>query len=454
MTARTWAPGSEAFAIFLIKMMVSALYILALDFAYRAYLPRFWGSWGFFYFLKSDGDYFLMFIFALIPAAWLRSANTRPSSFFQLILYLLVYVPTIVVSFNAVPILTGRLLMLWTNLLLGSAIIASITNYLPLYLGRLRLPQNHGPILLVFVVAVMLTLVIYANGSNIDIFAFRDIYKHRFAVAKQETFAPAVYSYWWLSGAILPLGLVWSTHTRNFLFFAVCFSLQIVMFGVSASKAAGLTAFATPLVYIFANMFQKSFGIVIISIFSIFVLAAGLFTTNDGMIGIIISTLLARTIGIPGLTAMQYDNFFSTFGYTYWSHVNIVRLFVDYPYSRDIPYEVGMHFYKNDLLSWNANFWASDGIAALGLPGIIIISVFAGITFRVLDQSCKHIDPRVSAAWALTPAMALANVGLFTCLLTDGFGVMILIAFMLPASLSDCIVPDPTGVDRRAKRTP
>lgn len=436
-------PGSEAFAIFLAKMLVSALYILALDFAYRAYLPKFWGSWGFLYFPKSDGEYVLMFLVALIPAAWLRSENTRPSTLFQLVLYLLVYVPTIVVSFNAVPVLTDRILALWANLLLGTAIIAAITNYLPLYLGRLRLPHNHGPVLIVLFVALMLALVIYANGSNIDIFAFRDIYKHRFAVAKQEAFGPAVYSYWWLSGAILPLGLAWAMHTRNFLLFTVCFVLQIVMFGVSASKAAGLTAFATPLFYIFANMFRKSFGIALIAFFAILVSAAGLLTTNDGLIGIVISTLLARTIGIPGLTAMQYDDFFSTYGYTYWSHVNIIRLFVDYPYSRDIPYEVGMHFYKNDLLSWNANFWASDGIAAFGLPGIIIISVFAGLTFRVLDQSCKHIDPRVSAAWALTPAMALANVGLFTCLLTDGLGIMILIAFMLPASLLIRSDPDP-----------
>ena len=431
---RRWTPQSETFAIFAVKMAVSALYILALDFAYRAYLPKFWGSWGFLHFPKSDTEYVLMVLVALVPAAWLRSANERPSTLFQLILYLLVYVPTIIVSYNAVPSLNDRLFSLWASLFAGTALIAAITSFLPLYLGRIRLPPNHRSVLIALAVAAMLSLVIYANGSNIDIFAFRDIYKHRFAVAKQESFAPAVYSYWWLSGAILPLGLVWATHTRNFLLFFVCFVLQIIMFGVSASKAAGLTAFATPLLYIYACYFRKSFGIVMISIFAIFVMSAGLFATNQGIAGIIISTLLARTIGIPGITAIQYDEFFSTYGYTYWSHVNVVRLFVDYPYSRDIPYEVGMHFYQNDLLSWNANFWASDGIAAFGLPGIIIISILAGITFRVLDQSCKHIDPRVSAAWSLTPAMALANVGLFTCLLTDGFGIMILIAFMLPAT--------------------
>ena len=423
---------SRASALFVMKMLAAALYIAALDFAYRAYLPKFWGGWGFSYFDKSDADHSAMFIVAVLPAIWQRSANTRPSTLFQLILYIIVYVPTIVVSYNVSPILSDRIISLWMHILFGTAIIAAMTTYLPLYLGRVTMARNHRTVLITTAFCVMFGLVVYGYGSNIDIFSFRDIYKHRFEVLKQEPFAPAVYSYWWLSGAILPLGLVWAIHTRSLLLFAVCFMAQIIMFGAISSKSAGLTAFATPLFYLFACVFKESFGTVLILAVALLVTLAGAFATNAGLVGIVISTLLARTLGIPGITAVQYDKFFSTYGYTYWTHINFIRLFSDYPYSREIPYEVGMHYYHNDLLSWNANFWASDGIAAFGLPGIIIISIFAGLVLRILDQSCKHLDPRLTAAWALAPAMALSNIGLFTCLLTDGLGVMILIAFMLP----------------------
>jgi len=425
--------GSQAFLLFVAKTAASASYIYALDFAYRAYLPKFWSGWGFDYFPKSDFDHLLMVIVALMPSLWQKSINDRPSTMFQLILYLVVYVPTVIVSYNASLALTGHIFAIWLHLLAGTAIIAALTNFMPLYLGRIIMARNHRTILIVLAVGVMFGLVMYGNGGNIDILSFKDIYKHRFEVLKQEPFAPAVYSYWWLSGAILPLGLVWAMRARNLLLFLACFAGQIVMFGVASSKAAGLTAFATPLFYIFTCTFRRWFGVALISVFALLVAAAGILTTNQGIVGIIVSTLLARTLGIPGLTATQYDGFFSTYGYTYWSHVNFVRLFIAYPYSREIPYEVGMYYYHNDLLSLNANFWASDGIAAFGLPGIIIISIVAGLVFRVLDQSCKHLDPRLTAAWALTPAMALSNIGLFTCLLTDGFGIMILIAFMLPA---------------------
>lgn len=425
-------PQSRDFVVFAAKMIVAFAYVAALDFAYRAYLPKFWSDWGFVYFPKPTETHAAMFLVGLIPALWTRSINTRPSTLFQLIIYIIVFVPTIVVSYNVSPSVHEHLVTLWLSLVAGSAIIAIITNGLPMYLARVEMARNHRTVLMAFVFLLLFGLVIYGYGSSIDILSFRDIYKHRIEVAKQEAFAPAVYSYWWLSGAILPLGLVWSIHYRRPLLFIGCFAAQIIMFGVSASKSAGLTAFVTPVFYLFACVFQRWFGVALLATVAMLVAAAGLFTTDQGLVGVVTSTLLARTLGIPGITAMQYDQFFSEYGYTYWSHINFVRLFIDYPYFREIPYEVGTYFYNNDLLSWNANFWASDGIAAFGLPGVLIVSVLAGIVFRVLDQSCRHLDPRLTAAWALTPAMALSNIGLFTCLLTDGLGVMILIAFILP----------------------
>ena len=82
----------------------------------------------------------------------------------------------------------------------------------------------------------------------------------------------------------------------------------------------------------------------------------------------------------------------------------------------------------------NANFWATDGIAALGLVGIPVISIFVGLILYAVDvASQKH---RMGfAVTSLLPIMLLmCNISIFTTLLTGGlFFWMVTMAVMPPA---------------------
>lgn len=416
-----------------LKILVAILYCCAFQYAYSAYLPKYWGYWGF-KILQKDIIYFVLsIVIATVPVIWMKSANHKPSTLFFWILYIVVYVPTIIVSFNVAPYIGERVLSLWLALLIGFGIMSFITHNAPINLKNITMPVNHFLIIISTITVVLFALIFSAYGSSIDIFAYKDIYKQRFAVAEIEVPSAAVYAYWWLSHAILPLGIVWGLHNKSWVLTFICFVGQILMFGVGASKAAGLSAFISPLMYLFCRAFRTWFGVTLLAFTALLVTLAGQFATDStSIVGIVVSTLLARTLGIPGLATVQYYDFFEKYGLTYWSQVKGIGWFVDYPYSQDIPYVIGTQLYRNPQLSWNANLWASDGLASAGLPGIILISVVAGFVFRILDQACKHIDPRVTAAWALTPAMALANIGLFTAILTEGLGMMILLALFLP----------------------
>jgi hypothetical protein len=141
---------------------------------------------------------------------------------------------------------------------------------------------------------------------------------------------------------------------------------------------------------------------------------------------------------------MSYDfyDFFSRHGYTYWSHVRFVSRFIPYTYDLQIPYLIGREYYGNDVLSANAHFMATDGIAAAGIPGLLLISAVAGLVLYVIDLLAKRHDRLFLLLLLAGPLIALLNVGLFTTLLTDGLGVLIvLLAIMPPVRSADAPHP-------------
>ena len=62
------------------------------------------------------------------------------------------------------------------------------------------------------------------------------------------------------------------------------------------------------------------------------------------------------------------------------------------------------------------HFWAYDGIAAWGLPGILVISVVCALVFWLLDSAAQRHDPRFAGLVTCYAAYNLANISLFTSL--------------------------------------
>lgn len=88
-----------------------------------------------------------------------------------------------------------------------------------------------------------------------------------------------------------------------------------------------------------------------------------------------------------------------------------------------------------ETLNVNASFLATDGIAALGLVGVVIISAFVGLIIRFIGQLVTAIDPRIVLVALLPVITNLSNSSLFTTALTGGgiISVLILAAWPGPA---------------------
>ena len=86
----------------------------------------------------------------------------------------------------------------------------------------------------------------------------------------------------------------------------------------------------------------------------------------------------------------------------------------------------------------NANFFAFDGIAGFGLPGIPMMGLVCAAMFWALDCCTRRYPIAISASALTMCTVSLANVSLFSAFLGGGFMLwMLLFVFMPQHLLSD-----------------
>src|SRR5439155_25815507 len=83
-------------------------------------------------------------------------------------------------------------------------------------------------------------------------------------------------------------------------------------------------------------------------------------------------------------------------------------------------------------LDSTAHFWATDGLAALGLPGILLISVFCALLLWAIDSVAEKHDPKLVALLISFAAFNLANISIFTSLLSGGLALLMLLLYLMP----------------------
>jgi len=142
--------------------------------------------------------------------------------------------------------------------------------------------------------------------------------------------------------------------------------------------------------------------------------------------------ILMRTLSLGGLLTAQYYNFFRINPLTYYSHVTGVNWFVHYPYANPVGIEVGTYTSGNPTFDATAHFWAADGLQALGLPGVLLISVFCSVVFWVFDSAAQRHDPRLAALVTCYAIYNMANISIFTSLLSGGFALLMIILSLIP----------------------
>jgi hypothetical protein len=416
-------------------VLTIGLYIALFQWVYVQYLFPTFDYLGFGFNSPPPRYLFLAWVLALSPSLWMPLRLTRPSQLAYWVLYISVFLPSMFVPLYAEMEPDREIAVLMLVFFLAF-LVMGLGYRLPLWRTR-GIPLSaqafwKGLGTLFAAVAVFLMVVF---RSNLHFVSFNDLYDLR-AAANDITNDFADFAFMLLTGAISPFFMGYGLFYRRRGLFLWGAAGQLLAYSVGGTKGSILSLLFIPGMYLLLRVRRIPFGALFsLACFALLAVFAGTYLAAGKEPGVALSMVLfvvfSRTLGMGGLLTAQYFDFFQSNPFTYWSHLKIVNWFVHYPYQYPVGQELGLAYAGTIRLDATTHFFATDGIEAAGLPGLFLIAVFCGIVFWVLDSASQKHDPRLAALITTYAAYNLANISIFTTLLSGGLGLIILLLYLL-----------------------
>jgi hypothetical protein len=272
-------------------------------------------------------------------------------------------------------------------------------------------------------------LVIYWGNLHFPSFG-EDLYTVR---AENESLGAGLVTRYvssWLSTVLVPLCLAYGLTKKKPLYLTGGMVACLVLYLATSIKIIILLPFVYVGFYVLARKrLLKFYPVLTVTIVALII---GLMAAaNWGTIAFVVSSIvLMRTIGNGGQLTMAYYDFFVSHPHTDYSHVNGINLLVHrYPYGDLAVGQVVGQYYWSPEMNANANFWATDGLAALGLPGVIVVSVLCALFFIALNSVTREQNLLFVVLCFLSFANILLNQSLFSSIWSGG-GFLLLLFFL------------------------
>lgn len=408
---------------------------------YATYLSTRWGYMGFEMVRAPFWMIAATYGLAAAPALLLpRSTNRRTIVVFYL-LYLLLYVPS-------------QFCLLFTTG--GSAEASQIALVLAAGFGilawSLRLavwPIRVRPLgerwflgLLIAATILCFFVVLRVGWSNLRFVSFFDASAVRRArEASSGLFDPlgAGYLIAWVQYVVAPMLLLYGLRRGRLYLVALGCAAEVLFYAATTAKFALLVPLLVVASWRLARprqerRFVRRLAWGTMGLFST-VIVANIVLGIPNRLEAVLTYFVQRYFGYQGFSTVLYANFAASHAHTFWSHVRGVASIVTYPFDQTVPFMVGMYWRGTPGLSAPGHPWASDGLLAAGLGGVIVISVVIAVVFWATDAAISRLRTDVLAPLLLVQAIMLSESSIFTQLLTNGWLLLCALALVAPFSM-------------------
>ena len=416
-----------------------AAYIACFQWLYVNYLFALWDYTGYLYHPPQFAYMVLAWALSLLPVLWMPLRLTRPSQLPYWVLYVTVLIPSMFVPLYAGMNPRMELVALVLTIWVGFAITGAGYLFPLLRLNPPRFPRRLFWTAFLVLAAALAIWVVAVFRGRLNFVGLSQIYAQRFDAAEIEQGSLVGYPIMVLTGAIAPILMGWGLYYGRKKFFFTGVLIQILIYAAEANKSAIASIVFILAFYWLLRGRRFSFGVKMVWATAVmFAALALIFILVDCDPGPLVAVpfwlILMRTFGNGGLMTAQYYDFFSHNPHTYFSHVKGINWFVHYPYPDAIGWNIGYAYTGNLTFDANAHFWAGDGLAGMGLPGVLIISLVCALVFWLLDSVAQKHDVKLAALLLSFVALNLANISLFTTLLSGGLALMMLFLYFAPAN--------------------
>jgi hypothetical protein len=411
--------------------ILSLAFVVAYIFAYRSFLHVNFDYAGFALFERTNWFSLWSVLISILPIIFFSRIRAL-SSIIATLVYVILYMPIVLTFMMGSDRPEFELVKVHGALFFGMSLLF-LADRINLKLEyRLRLNFNFTKIILWLTLFVTVYLAIIYR-SNLKLVGFSDVYEQRFANAEIGKDLITAYLSMWLQAFMVPICLAHGLTQRKKWYFLAGTLACLVTYLATASKGAVLF----PIIFFAFYLLFRNGRIIKFHLFFLAIITSIIFlltistSPEQELQFIVTSLLLSRTIGNAGFLAIHYYDFFLTHPYTYFSHVGPINAITGaYPFgSLQLGQVVGQYYWSEDMGA-NANFWVSDGIASMGIAGVMIISVISFVILIIFNTVVKGHNQLFVVMSFLPFMFYIANTPLFLSMMSGG-GLLLLLYFFI-----------------------
>jgi hypothetical protein len=389
----------------------------------------------------STGLLLLAVAVAAAPALWLSIPARRPSTIVLWVLYLIGYIPAIIIPL----FLTGdpARVLPYDAALFGSMVVVGVIVRLPP--ADLRAPALSLRAFTQLLVGLSLLSLIYTAAafgihpppSLADVYGTRE----RFATAIPASLGGG-YIVPWAANAINPMLMALGIARRRAALWGLGLAGQALIYSTTGFKTTFFSVALVPAVYAAVAVSRRSFALVAtLGAAAIFALA--LLPPTASRESVALST---RTYVTPAQVNSYYYDFFSTHPPYHLSH-SILSGVTRRPYVQEPPELIGPIYFAPYQPHANADLWA-DAFANFRYLGIAGFTLVFGALLLIADGLGRRCDLRVAGPMLAVAGLSLSNSALLTTVLTSGFALGCLLMAVAPPVIGRSTA----GAAREARR--
>lgn len=367
-------------------------------------------------------------ILAWLPVLALPRAFGLASDMVVWLMYVLVYVPSIIVVDRFVGL--ERLVPIAAALALAMVLLGLAQRLpRPSRWPRLQVlsPRQHGRTILALSV-IGTAIFVWRFGLEVSPPSLDGVYEVR-ATYKAALVGQGIFAYAapWLSYAVLPLALAIGLRDRRLELIVAGLAGEYLVFAVTGFRSAALVVgivFGVGAVVWVARRLRTGVRAWAMTTGATLVVGFGGLLASRG-ITYPEDMLSRRLIIVPGELMAYYSDYF--LNHPVFELRHSILKFLGLPtYGVETPPEIIGRVYVQAGLFANAGVWA-DGIANFALPGVILFTIGLIGLLWVTDVVTRQHDLFVLIGAGAVVGFVMCNTGLLTAIGSSGVGLLILL---------------------------
>jgi hypothetical protein len=353
----------------------------------------------------------------------------------DIVLYMLL--PLVVIPVLAVAVTDAIFASVATGIIIsvaGSYLLLTGCSMIPRQRGNLAGLRLRQPWLIAVVLSIASYGLMFATfGIHFTVLAFSQAYDTR-AVFIEQASGPLNYLLDWQANVINPLFIVYGIRSRHRLPIAAGIIGDFLIYTTTGYKSVLFSAFAV-IAIIYALRQKKSLASQVSASvrlgFGFAALVAVSYSLDRISHTIIWTSLFVRRMSlVAGVNTGYYFQYFSVEPKTHLAYGVIGAILGDST-AVPPPQQITIAAYHSAVGSPNANMWA-DAYANFGYIGVVAFTLILAAFLWVYDRAAQNVDRQAAAILIAVPGLTLANSALFTCLLTHGMLLALLVIIQWP----------------------